>query len=78
MLKGNFSIPSFYGPVLIHFTRGRTFSAISEKEKIFKKLEEVAAELEDDMENRGWTGKTITLKYKLDTYKGVFDRFCAC
>ncbi|CAL1706501.1 unnamed protein product [Somion occarium] len=51
----------------------RTFSAISEKEKIFKKLEEVAAELEDDMENRGWTGKTVTLKYKLDTYK-VYTR----
>ena len=34
------------------------------------KLEEVAAELEEDMERTGWTGKTVTLKYKLDTYQG--------
>lgn len=49
---------------------GRTFSALGEKDKILKKLEEVAAELEDDMERHGWTGKTVTLKYKLDTYQG--------
>lgn len=48
----------------------RTFSAIGDKDKLFKKLEEVAAELEDDMERHGWTGKTVTLKYKLDTYQG--------
>lgn len=50
--------------------RGRTFSSLGEKDKILKKLEEVAAELEDDMERHGWTGKTVTLKYKLDTYQG--------
>lgn len=37
---------------------------------MLKKLEEVAAELSDDMEGTGWTGKTVTLKYKLDTYQG--------
>ena len=38
--------------------------------KIHAKLEEVASELSSDMIEGGWTGKTITLKYKLDTYKG--------
>ncbi|KAH8977778.1 hypothetical protein EDB86DRAFT_3054602 [Lactarius hatsudake] len=51
----------------------RTFRAISEKEKILEKLEDIAAELEDDMERGGWTGRTVTLKYKLDTYE-VFTR----
>lgn len=37
-----------------------------------EKLNEVAAELEKDMEQDGWTGRTVTLKYKLDTYQGVF------
>lgn len=49
----------------------RTFSAIGDKNKILAKLEEVAAELEEDMERTGWTGKTVTLKYKLDTYEGL-------
>jgi len=35
-----------------------------------KKLEAVAAELEEDMRSSGWTGKTVTLKFKLDTYQG--------
>lgn len=48
-----------------------TFTAISEKGKILAKLEEVAAELEEDMERTGWTGKTVTLKYKLNTYQGL-------
>ena len=47
-----------------------TFSALGEKQSILAKLEEVAAELEEDMERTGWTGKTVTLKYKLDTYQG--------
>lgn len=51
----------------------RTFRAISEKENILEKLEDIAAELEDDMERGGWTGRTVTLKYKLDTYE-VFTR----
>ncbi|KAI0705092.1 hypothetical protein C8T65DRAFT_653194, partial [Cerioporus squamosus] len=51
----------------------RTFNPISDTEKIHAKLEEVAAELSSDMTEGGWTGKTITLKYKLDTYK-VFTR----
>jgi len=51
----------------------RTFRAISEKEKILEKLDDIAAELEDDMERGGWTGRTVTLKYKLDTYE-VFTR----
>ncbi|KAJ3556244.1 hypothetical protein NM688_g2131 [Phlebia brevispora] len=51
----------------------RTFTAIGDKTRILAKLEEVAAELEEDMERTGWTGKTVTLKYKLDTYQ-VFTR----
>ncbi|KAI0645925.1 DNA/RNA polymerase [Trametes meyenii] len=51
----------------------RTFNALSDPAKIYAKLEEVAAELEQDMEESGWTGKTITLKYKLDTFQ-VFTR----
>ncbi|RPD54731.1 DNA/RNA polymerase [Lentinus tigrinus ALCF2SS1-7] len=51
----------------------RTFNPISDTVKIHAKLEEVAAELSGDMTAGGWTGKTITLKYKLDTYK-VFTR----
>ena len=51
----------------------RTFRAISEKEKILDKLEDIAAELEDEMERGEWTGRTVTLKYKLDTYE-VFTR----
>ncbi|RDX47961.1 DNA/RNA polymerase [Lentinus brumalis] len=51
----------------------RTFNPISDTAKIHAKLEEVAAELSGDMTDGGWTGKTITLKYKLDTYK-VFTR----
>ncbi|KAA1471783.1 DNA/RNA polymerase [Dentipellis sp. KUC8613] len=51
----------------------RTFNPIGDTKKIFEKLEEVAEELENDMESGGWTGRTITLKYKLDTYQ-VFTR----
>lgn len=37
---------------------------------ILAKLEDVADELARDMVSGGWTGKTVTLKYKLDTYQG--------
>lgn len=33
-------------------------------------LEHIASELESDMSSNGWVGKTVTLKYKLDTYQG--------
>jgi DNA polymerase kappa len=48
----------------------RTFTPLADKQKILEKLEEIAEELEEDMETNGWTGKTVTLKYKLDTYQG--------
>lgn len=51
----------------------RTFAPLDDMEKILAKLEEVAVELEKDMESDGWTGRTITLKYKLDTYQGMSD-----
>ncbi|KZV59310.1 DNA/RNA polymerase [Peniophora sp. CONT] len=47
----------------------RTFNTISDKEQILKKLDEIATELEDDMSESGWSGRTITLKYKLDTFQ---------
>ncbi|KAL1736154.1 hypothetical protein EV714DRAFT_198680 [Schizophyllum commune] len=50
-----------------------TFNPIGEKDKIMLKLDEVAAELEDDMKSSGWAGRTVTLKFKLDTYQ-VFTR----
>ena len=67
---------SYFAPILTVtyvLRRIRTFRAISEKEKILEKLDDIAAELEDDMERGGWTGRTVTLKYKLDTYE-VFTR----
>lgn len=48
----------------------RTFRALSDKQMILSKLEDVADELARDMVSGGWTGKTVTLKYKLDTYGG--------
>ncbi|KAK7057229.1 IMS-domain-containing protein [Favolaschia claudopus] len=51
----------------------RTFSPLQDKQKILDKLEEVCAELESDMEQTQWTGRTITLKYKLDSFE-VFTR----
>ncbi|KIJ67784.1 hypothetical protein HYDPIDRAFT_107278 [Hydnomerulius pinastri MD-312] len=51
----------------------RTFRALSDKQAILSKLDEVANELAEDMTSGGWTGKTVTLKYKLDTYQ-VFTR----
>lgn len=51
----------------------RTFAPLDDLAKIHEKLNEVAAELENDMEQSGWTGRTVTLKFKLDTYQGTFD-----
>ncbi|KAH9942472.1 DNA/RNA polymerase [Epithele typhae] len=51
----------------------RTFHPISDITKIYAKLQDVAAELAKDMTEDGWTGKTVTLKYKLDTYQ-VYTR----
>jgi hypothetical protein len=47
-----------------------TFAPISHKEKILSKLEECAVELATDMRETGWVGKTVTVKFKLDTYQG--------
>ena len=35
-----------------------------------EKLEEISAELEDDMKDTEWTGKTVTLKFKTDAFQG--------
>lgn len=43
---------------------------MTDQTKILQKLEEVAEELETDMTESGWTGRTVTLKYKLDNYQG--------
>jgi hypothetical protein len=47
----------------------RTFYALNDKVQILTHLENVAGELADDMVREGWTGKTVTLKYKLDTFQ---------
>lgn len=49
----------------------RTFATLASKEKILDKLQEVAEELERDMDEEGWTGHTVTLKWKLDTFQGA-------
>ncbi|KIK67147.1 hypothetical protein GYMLUDRAFT_37190 [Collybiopsis luxurians FD-317 M1] len=51
----------------------RTFHAIDDKDKLLQKLDEVAEELENDMAESRWAGRTVTLKFKLDTYQ-VFTR----
>lgn len=55
---------------IVSYNFDRTFNLIGNKDRILQKLDEVATELEEDMERGGWTGRTITLKYKLDTYQG--------
>lgn len=49
----------------------RTFRSLSDKNAILSKLDDVATELANDMAEGGWMGKTVTLKYKLDTYQGL-------
>ena len=48
----------------------RTFNPLEEKIEILRKLEEVAEELEDDMTEKGWAGRAVTLKFKRSTYEG--------
>jgi hypothetical protein len=43
---------------------------MSDKAAILRKLEQCAEGLEADMKENGWAGKTVTLKFKLDTYEG--------
>jgi len=52
-------------------TKHRTFNAISSEEEILAKLMHVATELEGDLERTGWAGRTITLKFKLDSFRGM-------
>ncbi|KAF9452745.1 IMS-domain-containing protein [Macrolepiota fuliginosa MF-IS2] len=51
----------------------RTFPPLDDRDKLLQMLEHIASELESDMSRNGWMGKTVTLKYKLDTYQ-VFTR----
>ena len=48
----------------------RTFAPLDNKVQILEKLSDISNELEKDMNESGWTGRTVTLKYKLDTYQG--------
>lgn len=48
----------------------RTFNSLEDKVEILRKLEEVAEELEGDMAEKGWAGRTVTLKFKRSTYEG--------
>lgn len=49
--------------------RNRTFHTVSSLPALLDKLENIAASLEADLERTGFAGRTITLKYKLDTFK---------
>ncbi|EJU04281.1 DNA/RNA polymerase [Dacryopinax primogenitus] len=51
----------------------RTFRAVGDSSKLMEILENIAESLEEDCEQTGWAGKTLTLKYKLHTYE-VFTR----
>lgn len=42
------------------------------EQAIWQKLEYIASLLERDLEAEGWTGKTVTLTFKLDTFQGMF------
>ncbi|KAG9030489.1 hypothetical protein FRB95_003884 [Tulasnella sp. JGI-2019a] len=54
-----------------------TFHGTSNVDRLLEKLEGVAESLADDLERTGFAGKTITLKYKLDTYQ-LFTRAKSC
>ncbi|KAG8863292.1 hypothetical protein FRB96_008783 [Tulasnella sp. 330] len=54
-----------------------TFHGTSNVDKLLEKLEKVAESLAADLERTGFSGKTITLKYKLDTYQ-LFTRAKSC
>ena len=57
-------------PALASYIPHRTFNPLEEKIEILRKLEEVAEELEGDMAEKGWAGRTVTLKFKRSTYEG--------
>ena len=48
----------------------RTFNPLEDKTEILRKLEEVAEELEGDMAEKAWAGRTVTLKFKRSTFEG--------
>ncbi|KAG8742832.1 hypothetical protein FRC10_000878 [Ceratobasidium sp. 414] len=47
----------------------RTFQPQRDPKVLLETLEKIAEGLAEDCEKRGWAGKTLTLKYKLDTYQ---------
>lgn len=54
-----------------------TFHATSNVEELLKKLEKCAESLAEDLQDKSFAGKTVTLKYKLDTFK-LFTRAKSC
>ena len=61
----------YWGDNICWWQSRRTFAPLDNLERIFDKLTEIATELEKDMDENGWTGRTVTLKFKLDTYQGI-------
>ncbi|CAE6434629.1 unnamed protein product [Rhizoctonia solani] len=47
----------------------RTFNPQNDPKILLETLDKIAEGLAKDCDNRGWAGKTLTLKYKLDTYQ---------
>ncbi|CAE6435475.1 unnamed protein product [Rhizoctonia solani] len=47
----------------------RTFHPQRDSKILLETLDKIAEGLAEDCEKRGWAGKTLTLKYKLDTYQ---------
>jgi len=57
-------------PGLVFNIPPRTFNPLEDEIEILQKLEEIAEELEGDMAEKGWAGRTVTLKFKRSTYEG--------
>ncbi|KAF8739788.1 impB/mucB/samB family, partial [Rhizoctonia solani] len=51
----------------------RTFNPQNDSKVLLETLDKIAEGLAQDCEKRGWAGKTLTLKYKLDNYQ-TFSR----
>lgn len=47
----------------------RTFQPQRDSKVLLETLDKIATGLAEDCAQRGWAGKTLTLKYKLDTYQ---------
>lgn len=62
-----------YGCSEIVLTRS-TFRDKTQDEEILEQLEEIAEELEKDLANLKYAGRTVTVKFKLHTYESASSK----